>query len=91
MITILVNIQARDMLLSELGTQSSGTIEAIHAGQDLRRRLAGLGLRLGIRVRVMRRSPFNGPMQVRVGHTDLILRPADAAHIEVSGEASARP
>jgi ferrous iron transport protein A len=71
------------MLLSELGAHDSGTIQAIHAGQDLRRRLAGLGLRLGIHVRVMRRSPFNGPMQIRVGHTDLILRPADAAHIEI--------
>jgi ferrous iron transport protein A len=75
------------MLLSELDTQGSATIRAIHAGQDLRRRLAGLGLRLGIRVRVMRRSPFNGPMQIRVGHTDLIMRPADAAHIEVQAAA----
>jgi len=73
------------MLLSELRPQDTATIDAIHAGQDLRRRLAGLGLRLGIRVRVMRQSPFNGPIQVRVGHTDLILRRADAAHIEVHG------
>ncbi len=76
------------MLLSELDTLSSGTVAAIHAGQDLRRRLAGLGLRLGIRVKVMRRSPFNGPLQIRIGHTDLILRPADAAHIEVKTAAS---
>lgn len=71
------------MLLSELDTLNSGTIAAIHAGQELRRRLAGLGLRLGIRVRIMRRSPFNGPLQIRIGHTDLIMRPSDAAHIEV--------
>lgn len=71
------------MLLHELTSQASGTIQAIHAGQDLRRRLAGLGLRLGIRVQVIRLSPMNGPMQVRVGHTDLILRRSDAAHIEV--------
>jgi len=75
------------MLLSELATLDTATIQAIHAGQELRRRLAGLGLRLGIRVRVMRRSPFNGPMQIRVGHTDLIMRPADAAHIEVQTSA----
>jgi ferrous iron transport protein A len=71
------------LLLSELAPLNTGTIEAIHAGQDLRRRFAGLGLRQGIRVRVIRRSPFNGPLQVRIGHTDLILRPADAAHIEI--------
>lgn len=71
------------MLLSELRPADFATIEAIHAGQDLRRRLCGLGLRLGIRVSVIRTSPLNGPMQIRIGHTDLILRRADAAHIEI--------
>lgn len=72
------------MTLNQLSPNATGVIEAIHAGQDLRRRLCGLGLRLGIRVRVIRHSPMNGPMQIRVGHTDLILRRAEAANIEVS-------
>lgn len=72
------------MLLNELQPQATGIIEAVHASQDLRRRLCGLGLRLGIRVRVIRQSPMNGPLQVRVGQTDLILRRADAANIEIS-------
>ena len=74
------------MLLNQLGSNSSGTIAAIHAGQDMRRRLAGLGMRLGIRVEVIRLSPLNGPMQIRVGSTDLILRRSDAAHIEVAAQ-----
>jgi ferrous iron transport protein A len=69
--------------LSQLGINQIGTIQAIHAGQDLRRRLAGLGLRSGIHIRVMRYSPMNGPIQVRVGYTDLIIRRADAERIEV--------
>lgn len=69
--------------LSQMETNRIGTIMAIHAGQDLRRRLAGLGLRSGTRVRIIRQSPLNGPIQIRVGHTDLIMRPADAANIEV--------
>lgn len=72
------------MTLNQLRPDATGVIEAIHAGQDLRRRLCGLGLRLGIRVRVIRHSPMNGPLQVRVGHTDLILRRADAANIEIT-------
>ena len=72
------------MTLDDLHPRASGTIAAIHAGQDLRRRLCGLGLRLGIRVHVVRRSPLNGPIQVRIGHTDLILRRADAANIEIT-------
>jgi ferrous iron transport protein A len=71
------------MLLNQLSANGTGTIAAIHAGQDMRRRLAGLGMRLGIRVKVIRLSPLNGPMQVRVGSTDLILRRSDAAHIEI--------
>lgn len=71
------------MFLSQLKPETAGTIAAIHAGQDMRRRLAGLGMRLGIRVKVIRLSPLDGPMQVRVGSTDLILRRSDAAHIEI--------
>jgi ferrous iron transport protein A len=72
------------MTLKDLKPETSGVIEAIHGNQDLRRRLSGLGMRHGIRVRVVRQSPLNGPMQVRVGHTDLILRRADAANIEIT-------
>lgn len=83
--TILVRrLNPTIMTLNELQTEASGVIETIHAGLDLRRRLCGLGLRSGIRVRVVRRSPLNGPMQIRIGHTDLILRQADAANIEIS-------
>jgi hypothetical protein len=31
----------------------------------------------------MRRSPFKGPIQVRSGQTDIIIRRADAAAIQV--------
>ena len=69
--------------LSKLAIDDVGTIKSIHAGLELRRRFAALGLRAGIRVRVIRQSPLNGPLQIRIGHTDLILRPQDAAYIEV--------
>ena len=69
--------------LDQLKADNIGTIQSIQAGLDCSRRLAGLGLRSGIRVRLIRRSPLNGPLQIRIGHTDLILRQADAARIEV--------
>jgi len=74
------------MLLDQLRPNHSATIAGIHANQDMRRRLCGLGMRLGIKVRVIRISPLNGPMQVRVGSTDLILRRSDAANIEVASD-----
>jgi ferrous iron transport protein A len=69
--------------LDQLLPDNTGTITALHVGQELQRRMAGLGLKPGTHVRVMRRSPMHGPLQVRAGHTDIILRRSDAARIEV--------
>lgn len=69
--------------LSDLPTGLPAAVLALHVGMEHARRMAGLGLRPGMHVRVIRRSPFRGPLQVRVGQTDMILRRADAARIEV--------
>ncbi len=69
--------------LSDLEPGVPATIRVLHVGQEHGRRMVGLGLRPGVHVRVVRRSPFRGPLQVRVGRTDMILRRSDAARIEV--------
>jgi len=58
-------------------------IVRIDADADLAARMRALGLQLGRRIQVMRRSPFKGPIQVRSGQTDIIIRRADAAAIHV--------
>jgi ferrous iron transport protein A len=58
-------------------------IARIDADADLAARMRALGLQLGRRIQVMRRSPFRGPLQVRSGQTDIIIRRADAAAIQV--------
>ena len=58
-------------------------IARIDANADLTARMRALGLQLGRRVQVMRRSPFKGPIQVRSGQTDIIIRRTDAAVIHV--------
>lgn len=58
-------------------------IARIEADTDLTARMRALGLQLGRRIKVMRRSPFQGPIQVRSGQTDIILRRVDAAAIQV--------
>jgi ferrous iron transport protein A len=60
-----------------------GTIVQIDADSDLTARMTALGLSPGRRVRVIRRSPFQGPIQVRTGQTDLIIRRTEADHIQV--------
>ncbi len=58
-------------------------IVRIDADADLTARMRALGLQPGRRIQVMRRSPFKGPIQLRSGQTDIIIRRADAASIHV--------
>lgn len=69
--------------LSDLPAGMPATVLALHVSKEQARRMAGLGLRPGMPVRVVRRMPLRGPLQIRVGHTDVVLRRSDAACIEV--------
>lgn len=69
--------------LSELPTGTVARVVTLDVSQEYRRRMAGLGLRPGVAILVIRRSPLQGPLQVRAGHTDIILRRGDAARILV--------
>lgn len=69
--------------LNTLPAGRCGTILNLHAPEELAARMRALGLLPGRRVKVMRRSPFQGPIQLRAGQTDLIIRRAEAAAIQV--------
>ena len=60
-----------------------GTILSIDAPAELAARMRALGLQPGRRIKVIRRSPFHGPIQVRAGQTDLMIRRAEAAIIQM--------
>ncbi|NJD07894.1 MAG: ferrous iron transport protein A [Methylococcaceae bacterium] len=70
--------------LATLVTGEEASIIAIQADEVLRNRLVSLGFRVGQRVRLIRRGAFSGPLQVRIGGTDIIIRRRDAARIEIS-------
>ncbi len=59
------------------------TIVSIHADEALHLRLLALGFRSGKQVELIRGAKFSGPLQVRIGTTDVILRRAEAAKIKV--------
>lgn len=71
-------------LLDYLAPGQGGRIVAIHAAEDLRRRLVALGLKPGNEIRIVRRGMFTGPLQVRIGTTDIIIRRCDARQIEIA-------
>ena len=69
--------------LSAVQEGETAIIKAIHGDQALYHRLVALGFGAGKTVTVVRRGRFRGPMQVRVGMTDVIMRLSDAAKVEL--------
>lgn len=71
-------------LLSDLIPGQQAVISAVHADEALHHRLAALGFRIGNRVQLMRRGHWAGPLHVRLGATDVMLRQTEADLISVA-------
>jgi len=69
--------------LTTLQPGEFATIVAIHAEEALHQRLLALGFRSGKQVELIRKAGFSGPLQVRIGTTDILLRRGEAAKITV--------
>lgn len=70
--------------LSQLQIGQRAIISAIEAEESLFHRLTALGFRVGKPLSIIRRANFNGPLHVRLGTTDVILRSAEASRIQIS-------
>jgi ferrous iron transport protein A len=70
--------------LDSLHPGEFATIRAIEADQGLHQRLSALGFRVGKRIELVRRASFHGPLHVRIGSTDVILRRSEAHRIRIS-------
>lgn len=69
--------------LTTLHPGDIATIVAIHAEEALHLRLLALGFRSGKQIEMIRKASFSGPLQVRIGTTDILLRRAEATKITV--------
>jgi ferrous iron transport protein A len=69
--------------LATLHPGDIATIVSIHAEEALHLRLLALGFRSGKKIELIRKASFSGPLQVRIGTTDILLRRSEAAKIEV--------
>lgn len=87
--TIIIYINYRQRIavpstsLSTLHPGETATIVAIHAEESLHQRLLAMGFRAGKRIELVRRARFSGPLQVRIGTTDILLRKIEAEKISV--------
>ena len=69
--------------LSTLNPGEIAVIAAIHTEEPLHQRLLAMGFRTGKQVELIRRARFSGPLQVRIGTTDILLRRNEAEKIMV--------
>mgnify|MGYP000114211142 CR=1 FL=1 len=69
--------------LSALKPGQSATVQAIHVDSGFQFRLNALGFRIGKPLELIRIAPFNGPLHLKLGSTEVMLRQQDAANIEV--------
>lgn len=72
------------MQLNALKPGESAIIDGIQAEQALIQRLNALGFRPGKQVQVVRQAAFNGPLHIRIGSTDVVIRLQDAQAIYLS-------
>jgi ferrous iron transport protein A len=71
------------MTLSSMNPGEIATILSIHTEEALHQRLLAMGFRKGKQIEVIRKARFSGPLQVRIGTTDILLRRVDAEKIMV--------
>lgn len=72
------------MNLTLLQPGQSAEIQALNVELPLQRRLNALGLYAGKQVLILRKSWLAGPLHIRVGSTELMLRRRDAEAIAIS-------
>ncbi|OIR19731.1 FeoA domain protein [mine drainage metagenome] len=71
------------LTLAHLQPGDAATIVSIQAEEALHQRLQALGFRSGKQLELIRKASFSGPLQVRIGTTDILLRRNEAAKITV--------
>ena len=77
--------------LSQLAPGHTGVIASVEGSEGLRQRLAALGFRAGRAIVVLRRASLKGPLHVRLGTTDVALRPAEAGGVSLRSVAPVAP
>lgn len=72
------------MTLSNVPLNEVFKIIKVESDEDFKKRLFALGFREGKQIEVIRKAMYGGPIQVRLGTTDIILRKNVADYILIS-------
>jgi ferrous iron transport protein A len=69
--------------LTSLKPCETAVIAELSAEVALEQRLLALGFRVGRQIKMLRKAPLGGPIHVRVGTTEVMLRRRDAKSIQI--------
>jgi ferrous iron transport protein A len=69
--------------LNSLAPGASAIIVDLAVDEHLHRRLKALGLQTGEEISMIRKAWLSGPLHVRIGNTELIVRRSDAQAIKI--------
>ncbi len=72
------------MTLKQLPAGKRARITNVQGEKGLRSRMLAMGLRSGREVAVIRRAAMGGPLHVRIGSTDLMMRGKEADLIRLA-------
>ena len=70
--------------LHELLPGESAHIISFHKDLMLQSRLVEMGILPGVEIRLMKKGPFNGPIEIKVRSYEVAIRYKDAMKINVS-------
>ena len=70
-------------LLSQLTVGEKGVIVAVNGEGAIRRRLFDMGITPGAEVYLRKKAPLGDPIEIAIRGYELILRKAEAAHVEI--------
>jgi ferrous iron transport protein A len=72
------------MTLDELKAGETAVIKRFSGNLELQSRLVEMGLLVGTRLRVVKKAPFGGPVELKVRDYYVTLRREDASQIVLS-------
>ena len=70
--------------LADLKPSQAATILSLNIDHKIQHRFAALGLRYGQQVQLIRQAWMQGPLHLRVGMTEIMLRRCDARQISIA-------
>jgi len=69
--------------LSSLSEGEIAVIQAFNADLNLQSRLVDMGILPGVAVRIIKKAPFNGPVELKIRGYEVALRYRDASQVLV--------